>query len=67
MSIIIKITLGAHSNILTNAIADENLNVDNKLIAECAKLILPDSIEIRPGRDVNSFLKKILTKVVGVS
>jgi MoxR-like ATPase len=43
------------------------LSVDNKLIAECAKLILPDSIELRPGRDVNSFIKKLLTKVVGVA
>ena len=41
--------------------------VDNKLIAESARLILPDSIELRPGRDVNTFIKKILTKVVGVS
>ncbi len=41
--------------------------LDNKLIAESAKLILPDSLELRPGRDVNSFLKKLLIKVVGVS
>jgi len=44
-----------------------NQTVDNKLIAESAKLILPDSLELRPGADVNSFLKKVLTKVVGVS
>lgn len=44
-----------------------NQTVDNKLIAESAKLILPDSVELRPGANVNSFLKKILTKVVGVS
>lgn len=42
-------------------------NVDNKLIAESAKLILRDSIELRPGRSVDAFLKKMLTKVVGVS
>jgi len=44
-----------------------NQKVDNKLIAESAKLILPDSIELRPGRDVNSFVKKLVTSVVGVS
>lgn len=44
-----------------------NQTVDNKLIAESAKLILPDSVELRPGANVNSFLKKVLTKVVGVS
>lgn len=44
-----------------------NTNVDNKLIAESAKLILRDSIELRPGRSVDAFLKKMLTKVVGVS
>ena len=42
-------------------------SVDNNLIAECAKLILPDSIELRPGQDVNNFIKKLLTKVVGVA
>jgi MoxR-like ATPase len=44
-----------------------NAQVDNQLIAEAAKLILPDSIDLRPGRNVDSFIKKILTKVVGVS
>ncbi|MBD3341490.1 MAG: AAA domain-containing protein [Candidatus Lokiarchaeota archaeon] len=43
------------------------VKVDNALIAESAKLILPDSIELRPGRNMNNFIKKILTKVVGVS
>ena len=42
-------------------------SVDNNLIAECAKLILPDSIELRPGQDVNNFIKRLLTKVVGVA
>ena len=44
-----------------------NTTVDNKLIAESAKLIIPDSVELRPGTQVNSFMKKLLTKVVGVS
>lgn len=44
-----------------------NIKVDNKLIAESAKLILPDSMELKPGRDMQSFLKKLLTNVVGVS
>ncbi|MHA1724578.1 MAG: AAA family ATPase [Promethearchaeota archaeon] len=44
-----------------------NTSVDNKLIVECARLIIPDSIELRPGRDVNNFLKKILTNGVGVA
>ncbi len=44
-----------------------NATVDNKLIAESAKLVLRDSIEMRPGRNVETFLKKLLTKVVGVS
>lgn len=44
-----------------------NTTVDNKLIAESAKLIIPDSIELRPGAQVSSFMKKLLTKVVGVS
>lgn len=44
-----------------------NISVDNKLIAECAKLILPDSIELRPGRDINNFIKKMLTSVIGVT
>jgi MoxR-like ATPase len=44
-----------------------NTSVDNKLIAESAKLILQDSIELRPGKDVKKFIKHILTKVVGVS
>ncbi len=44
-----------------------NVTVDNKLVAECAKLILPDALELRPGREVNAFLKKILTSVIGVA
>jgi len=44
-----------------------NVKVDNKLIAESAKLILPDSIQLRPGRNINQFMRKILTKVVGVA
>lgn len=44
-----------------------NTTVDNKLIAESAKLILPDSIEVRPGMDVDRLVKKLLTKVVGVA
>jgi MoxR-like ATPase len=44
-----------------------NTTVDNKLIAESANLIIPDSIELRPGAQVSSFMKKLLTKVVGVS
>ncbi|MBD3196252.1 MAG: AAA domain-containing protein [Candidatus Lokiarchaeota archaeon] len=40
--------------------------VDNKLIAESAKLILPDSTELKPGKNINKFLKDILVKVVGV-
>jgi len=43
------------------------VDVDNKLISESAKLILPDSIELRPGRQMNAFLKKLLTSVVGVA
>ncbi|MHA1239552.1 MAG: AAA family ATPase [Promethearchaeota archaeon] len=43
------------------------VDVDNKLIAESAKLIIPDSIELRPGRQMNTFLKKLLTSVVGVA
>ncbi len=43
------------------------VKVDNKLIAESAKLILPDSIQLRPGRNVDQFMRKILTKVVGVA
>jgi MoxR-like ATPase len=44
-----------------------NTNVDNKLIAESAKLILPDSLRLRPGKNVDKFIKKLLTKVVGVA
>ncbi|MBD3214841.1 MAG: AAA domain-containing protein [Candidatus Lokiarchaeota archaeon] len=44
-----------------------NTRVDNKLIAESARLILQDSLELRPGRSKDQFIKKILTKVVGVS
>ncbi|TXT62964.1 MAG: MoxR-like ATPase [Promethearchaeota archaeon] len=44
-----------------------NTKVDNKLIAESARLILQDSLELRPGRNIDQFIKKILTKVVGVS
>ena len=43
------------------------VEIDNKLLAESAKLILPDSIELRPGKQMNAFLKKLLTKVVGVA
>ncbi len=43
------------------------VDVDNKLMAESAKLIIPDSIELRPGRQINSFLKKLLTSVLGVA
>lgn len=42
-------------------------NVDNSLIAEGAKLILKDSIEVRPGVDIDKYMKKLLTKVLGVS
>jgi MoxR-like ATPase len=44
-----------------------NTKVDNKLIAESARLILQDSLELRPGRSIDQFIKKVLTKVVGVS
>ncbi|TXT66886.1 MAG: MoxR-like ATPase [Promethearchaeota archaeon] len=44
-----------------------NIQVDNKLIAESARLILQDSIELRPGTDAEQFIKNILTKVIGVS
>jgi len=41
--------------------------VDNKLIAECAKLILRDAVELRAGKDIDQFLRSLLTKVVGVA
>lgn len=44
-----------------------NVSVDNKLLADCAKLILKDSIELRPGKKIDAFLKQLLTKVVGVA
>ena len=42
-------------------------DVDNALIASCARLILREGIEMKPGRDVDAFLKKLLTRVVGVA
>jgi len=43
------------------------IKVDNKLLAESANLILPEAIELKPGRDIKGFMKKLLTEVIGVS
>lgn len=43
-----------------------NVTVDNKLLAESANLILPDAMELKPGRDIYAFMKKLLTTVVGI-
>ncbi len=44
-----------------------NKPVDNTLIANCAKFVLRDSIELKPGSEIDTFLKKLLTRVVGIS
>lgn len=41
--------------------------VDNKLISESAKLILKDSIELKPGKDIDQYLRDLLTRVVGIA
>jgi MoxR-like ATPase len=43
------------------------VTVDNQLIAECAKLILRDAIEMRPGYEIDKYLKELLTKVLGIA
>lgn len=40
---------------------------DNTLIAECARLVLRDSIEMHPGRDLDGFVKKLLADVLGIA
>lgn len=42
-----------------------NQTVDNALIAEGAKLVLRDAVELKPGKDMATFLRRILTKVIG--
>jgi len=44
----------------------EKKKVDNKMIAEAAKLVLRDSIEMRPGRDIEKYIEELLTNVLGV-
>ncbi|MHA1682412.1 MAG: AAA family ATPase [Promethearchaeota archaeon] len=41
--------------------------VDNKLLAESARYILKDSMEMKPGKSIDTFLKKVLATVIGVS
>ena len=36
------------------------------MIAEAAKLVLRDSIEMRPGRDIEKYIEELLTNVLGV-
>jgi MoxR-like ATPase len=43
------------------------VKIDNKLLADAANLILPEAIELKPGRDIKGFMKKLLTEVIGVS
>jgi MoxR-like ATPase len=41
--------------------------IDNKIIAEAANLILPDSCQFKPGRDAHREVKKIVQSTLGVS
>jgi MoxR-like ATPase len=44
-----------------------HIPIDNQLIAQSARLILRDAIEMRPGYEIDKFLKELLTKVLGIA
>jgi len=39
--------------------------IPNKLIADCVKVVLPESIETRPGVEVEQFVNKLCIQVLG--
>lgn len=41
--------------------------VDNALLAQSAKLVLTEAVKMKPGRDVDTFLDGLLTKVLGTA
>jgi len=41
--------------------------IDNQLLADSAKLILKDALELRPGKDIDVFIKNLLIRVIGVA
>jgi len=41
--------------------------IDNKIIAEAANLILPDSCQFKPGKDAHAEVKRIVQSTLGVS
>lgn len=41
--------------------------VDNQLLAEAASLVLTEAIKLKPGRDVSTYVKSLLQKVLGVA
>jgi len=40
-------------------------DVDNSIIAQAAKLTLKEAIRLKPGREIDTYLKKLLKKVLG--
>ena len=43
------------------------VDIDNKIIAESASLILPDSCQFKPGKNPHAEVKKIVQSTLGVS
>ncbi len=43
-----------------------NKKTDNTILAQAAAMILPDAIKMKPGRNIDNYIKSLLTKVLGV-
>ena len=41
-------------------------DVDNGILADAARLILQEAIQMKPGRDIESFLDSVLSRNLGV-
>lgn len=44
----------------------EKVPVDNRILAESARMVLTEAIGLKPGRDIEKYLDSLLAKVLGV-
>jgi hypothetical protein len=41
--------------------------VDNQLLAQAGKLVLREALQMKPGREVESFLDGLFTEILGTT
>ena len=44
----------------------EKVPVDNRILAESARMVLTEAVGLKPGRDIEKYLDSLLAKVLGV-